>query len=646
MNTWTLLFDLTWKSSAVLALSFVIASALRGRSAAARHIVWTAAFAALLALPLLSLGLPSWTHPLASALLPDSGAMFRADATAGAVHAGPSVAPAGAAVTRTARAAFDPRRAAVLAWTGGAILAFLHLLLAYASAWRLRRISVPSRLTAAEFGIDEAVALREIGDGMPMTAGVFRPAIFLPAESAEWSWERLRIVVAHEYAHIRRGDAAAQLLARTALCLQWFNPLAWFAWRRLLAERERAADDMVLAAGAQPSDYAGHLLEIARTLHSVPAGVPAGIAMARRSQLEGRLVAILDSRVKRGNPGPAMLAVALVAALALATPLATVRAQQSQAGQDATPDIDITIATANAQKNHEMLEQAAGAYEKLRKFAEAQKLREAALAIRKEAGPAQYAEGLVRMAELAQKRNAQQDAVNFYMQAVQVGDMAETSPALLNLGLDTAFRGQEPVRGLEYLQRARNVARTGDDAGRAMTWIAFLEQSDPAKIAEAESTYRAALAVETPGSSAQALTTELLARLLRTQDRGAEAESLENSAIGMRKALAAALSPVYQETGSSVMRVGNGTIAPKLILKVEPAYTEAARVLKVQGTVLLKVTIDVDGRAKDMQVIKGVGLGLDEKAVEAIGAWRFKPGELGGAPVPVQAQIEVNFRLL
>lgn len=615
------------------------------RSAAARHIVWTAAFATLLALPLLALVLPSWSHPLTNAILPRSGVRFKIVATADGQSVLVPLASGTGAAPAPAPTRFNPLRVAAFLWTAGALLSFLHMLLAYASAWRLRRISVPSRYTGAEFGIDEPVALREIACGMPMTAGVFRPAIFLPAESADWTWERLRIVVAHEYAHIRRGDAAAQLLARTALCLHWFNPLAWFAWRALLAERERAADDLVLAGGAQPSAYAGHLLEIARTLQAAPAGASAGIAMARRSQLEGRLVAILDSRVKRGNPGRAAIAVALLAAFALAAPLATVRAQ-SQAEQELPANIDLVIATANARKNHEMLEQTAAAFEKVRKFDEAQKLREAALALRKEAGAAQYAEGLVRMAELSKKRNATDAMVAFSTQAVQVGDMPETVPALMNLAFD-AVRAKDTTRALDYLQRARNVSRNGDDTGRAMTWIAFLQQEDPARVAEAESLYRSALSMEDSGSAAQALTTEMLARLLRNQERIPEAETLEINATVMRKSLAAAISARFQDTSASApMRVGGGVTAPKLLFKVEPAYSEEARATKVQGTVLLKVTIDVDGRAKDVQVIKGVGMGLDEKAVEAINAWRFKPGELGGAPVPAQAQIEVNFRLM
>src|SRR3954462_4070618 len=88
--TWTALVDLTLKSTLVLAFAWLIAFALRRRSAAARHIVWTAASAALLALPLLSLSLPTWRHPLANALLPGGDAVtFRATAT-GAQPAGDS----------------------------------------------------------------------------------------------------------------------------------------------------------------------------------------------------------------------------------------------------------------------------------------------------------------------------------------------------------------------------------------------------------------------------------------------------------------------------------------------------------------------------------------------------------------------------
>lgn len=659
MSTWTLLVNLTLKSTAVLALAWLLALALRRRSAAARHIVWTAAFAVLLALPLLSISLPAWPHPFANAILvADSGVTFHANAAApraAALGSANAAAPQLSGKSGPAVPRFDPRRAAMALWACGALLGLLQMAWAYAAVGRLSRQLAPAPWHPSEFGISEPVRLLETGYGMPMAAGVFRPAIFLPAESAAWTWERVRVVVLHEYAHIVRGDAAAHLVARLSLSLHWFNPLAWLAWREFLKERERAADDLVLGAGAVATDYAGHLLEIARTMQSAPAGAAAGIAMARRSQLEGRLLAILDSRVKRSAPGRAALAAAVVAALLLAAPLATVRAQ-SQAEQQPPADVDAVIAAANARKNHELLDQAAAAYEKLRQFTEAQKLREAALAIRKLSGNAQYAEGLVRLGQLAQKRNANAEAMQYYTRAVEVGDMPQTVPALIELGLDAAFGfhisvnppalGKNLPLAIDYLQRARNAAKSGNDIGRAMTWLAFVQQDDAAKIAEVESMYRTALALEDPGSSQAALTSGFLARFLNQQGRVDEAATLQASAATAHRALVASLSPKLVSTVSGARKVGGGVTAPALLYKVEPSYSEEARALKFQGTVLLKVVIDVDGRAKDIQVVRLLGMGLDEKAAEAVTAWKFRPGEAGGVPVPVQAQIEVNFRLL
>jgi periplasmic protein TonB len=98
--------------------------------------------------------------------------------------------------------------------------------------------------------------------------------------------------------------------------------------------------------------------------------------------------------------------------------------------------------------------------------------------------------------------------------------------------------------------------------------------------------------------------------------------------------------------GGGVFRVGGGVSAPALLSKVEPEYSEEARKAKYQGVVLLYVEIDPSGRATNIRVLHSLGLGLDEKAMEAVKKWRFKPGVKDGRPVTVQAQIEVNFRLL
>ena len=89
-----------------------------------------------------------------------------------------------------------------------------------------------------------------------------------------------------------------------------------------------------------------------------------------------------------------------------------------------------------------------------------------------------------------------------------------------------------------------------------------------------------------------------------------------------------------------------GVTQPRPIYDPDPDYSEAARKAKYQGTVLLYVQVDPSGKAVNMRVLHSLGLGLDEKAMEAVKKWKFKPGIKDGKPVTVEAQIEVNFRLL
>jgi TonB family protein len=98
--------------------------------------------------------------------------------------------------------------------------------------------------------------------------------------------------------------------------------------------------------------------------------------------------------------------------------------------------------------------------------------------------------------------------------------------------------------------------------------------------------------------------------------------------------------------GAGVYTVGNGVTAPELVSKVEPEYSEEARKAKYSGSVLLSIVVNTDGKAEEIKVVKSLGMGLDEKAVEAVRKWVFKPGRSKGVPVKVRAQVEVNFRLL
>lgn len=98
--------------------------------------------------------------------------------------------------------------------------------------------------------------------------------------------------------------------------------------------------------------------------------------------------------------------------------------------------------------------------------------------------------------------------------------------------------------------------------------------------------------------------------------------------------------------GGGAYRIGGGVSAPTILSKVEPEYSEEARKAKWQGTVVLSLVVDDQGRPQGLKVVRSLGLGLDQKAIEAVEKWRFRPGMKDGKPVPVMATIEVNFRLL
>lgn len=98
-------------------------------------------------------------------------------------------------------------------------------------------------------------------------------------------------------------------------------------------------------------------------------------------------------------------------------------------------------------------------------------------------------------------------------------------------------------------------------------------------------------------------------------------------------------------TGGGVYRVGGGVSAPVVIFSVEPEFSEEARKAKVAGNVLVSIIVDASGHPQNVRVIRGIGMGLDEKAVEAVRQYRFKPATMNGKPVPVEVNFDVNFQI-
>ena len=371
-----LLLDAAIKGLAILLLTALAILAMRRSSAAARHLVWFLGTASLLLLPFLSATLPGWyilpnwaiTSPAAQPpatpsqpATPSPTAPLDAPDLPPILPAAPPetvIAPptpsVAAPLTTTQSSPSLPWQAWVLAvWLGVSLLLVAHITLGFLSLWWLEHRA--SRLTqgdwpallrqlCAQLGLSRPVdLLSSPRRTMPMTWGLWRTRLLMPADADTWPADERRTVLLHELAHAKRWDCLTQLVVQIVCALYWFNPLVWLAWRRMQTERERACDDLVLSTGAKPSAYAEQLLQIASDL-PVTRFSAAAIAMARPSKLEGRLMAILDTTRNRRALTWGAVALAALLIAGLVVPLAMVRAQ------DGVTDTPLPTTQPSAQK--------------------------------------------------------------------------------------------------------------------------------------------------------------------------------------------------------------------------------------------------------------------------------------------------------
>ena len=329
------LLELTLKSSLILALGLAAAGALRRHSAALRHWILAATLVCAAAGPVVGLVMPSWTLPKPAS----------SQATAVASRMQVSVAtvaePGARAVAPSPASAPSPERRvamlmtwmAVPLWLIGAGLNLGVLLAGMVRLTRLRSshgdgetASVTASLDRLSnvFGLTRPVTLVRSDRAVLVTWGTLRPKVVLPGEADNWSRERLDLVLAHELAHITRGDWLVQTVAEVCKALYWFNPLFWIACGRLRYESERACDDAVMRLGVTSQVYATELLALARSFgRRRQAWLPAPAMAARPSNLERRVRAMLSARVNRSpisSRGRWMCALAL---LGITLPIAT-----------------------------------------------------------------------------------------------------------------------------------------------------------------------------------------------------------------------------------------------------------------------------------------------------------------------------------
>jgi beta-lactamase regulating signal transducer with metallopeptidase domain len=302
----TLLAAAVLDVSAVLLVALAANAALRRQSAALRHWMLTVAILSALAAPALEVSLPTWTLPAPAAqwattiVAPGTLAVFES------IVSNETTDPAVIGSASGSRGV-NLMTALLFAWAAGAVGALALLVTRLIRLKRLvadiEPVDDPRWLqllaaTKHAYGVRRPVALLQSEDpAMVVTWGLLRPRVLVPRDARHWSDERLRVVLAHELAHVRRNDWSIQCAASVLQSLYWFHPLVWIAARMLRREAEHACDDVVLETGVSGHEYAGHLLAVARAA-SLRAE-PAAAAIARPSTLEERIRAMLNLGLNR-----------------------------------------------------------------------------------------------------------------------------------------------------------------------------------------------------------------------------------------------------------------------------------------------------------------------------------------------------------
>ncbi|MEP6778712.1 MAG: M56 family metallopeptidase, partial [Gemmatimonadaceae bacterium] len=363
------------------AVAALVTTCMRRASAARRHFVWYVAISGCLALTVLQTVVPpialrvsatSQSGRVLSALLPadaelgsvsrsetlrlELGSVSRSEtlrrtADGATATSRDGIIPVGATseleitIWQRALTAIEnvPLAAVLIAlWSVGAIVVLLRLTVAHIQlSWLVRTSRDVTdavwqmQFTQASAQLQTARSVRLLAHASvttPFTAGFFQPAIIVPESSASWDASRRQAVLMHELAHVARGDYFALIVATVTCALFWFHPGVWYAARKMRNESESAADDCVVTRGVPAVQYATHLLALADRTHATNLTPQIALGMARISQLEWRLRAMLDERRSRVAVSRLARRVSGVAALVVLAPLAGLRAEARSLG--------------------------------------------------------------------------------------------------------------------------------------------------------------------------------------------------------------------------------------------------------------------------------------------------------------------------
>lgn len=336
------LIELAIRGVLILAIGHLLVTLLRHRSASLRAMLMAMCLSSLLALPLMWVSLPKWEAlPQEMTVMPYFPMQLPAISQDQLAEKSVTTTDSNTTTPATTWTWGQVNAGVTKIWQLGLVLCICPLVLGLVMLRRVAKLATPvideawHQLLAQcmnRLAIKQHVLLLQSDKHtMPMTWGWWRAKLLIPTEANDWPMDKRRVMLLHELAHIKRRDCLLAAWCQIACAMHWFNPLAWWALKRLRNLREEACDNVVLGVMEQDkaSDYAQHLLDIAANLHSPVLANHASIAMARKSSLENRLLAILDPRKHRANVTRRVLVMLVLLIGACAIPLTMLRAGET-----------------------------------------------------------------------------------------------------------------------------------------------------------------------------------------------------------------------------------------------------------------------------------------------------------------------------
>ena len=317
------------RASLILLAAHVVIPRLRGRSSAERHLLWALALLTAASMPVFTLLLPVWQLEWATRAADAWPALVAMPLWTGSE--GPEVILRPTSIEPTH---WGIVQWGTLVWAVGAVaflarlgrdVARLVALVRPAAALHDRTCVEMCEEIARQLRLERVPRLLVSSRVLvPITWGVRQPRVLLPADVADWSRERVRVVLAHELAHVARADWMVHVVAQVVCAVYWFHPLFWVAERALGRESEQAADDRALALGLDASHYAEQLIAIVRACRVPMSAHAPVVGMARAAHLERRVAALLRPHANRAQVARGTALATAGCAVAMALPLAAI----------------------------------------------------------------------------------------------------------------------------------------------------------------------------------------------------------------------------------------------------------------------------------------------------------------------------------